>query len=224
MSRSRRSPTLQAAPHHDTDRGAFIISTTTTPTTAIGPWLPTDPELLRSRLLGPLHGSVLEIGPGPGVNLRYYPSDVRWTGIEPSHRHRTATWREAARLRRTVQVLPGHAERLPLPDHSVDAVVGTYVLCSVEDPDAALAEVRRVLRPGGRYIFAEHVGAPKGSWTRRGQDAWTLLTGLRSGSCRTNRDSQAAIARAGFHAVDLHRSTLPGPLGTALPQIAGGAR
>jgi SAM-dependent methyltransferase len=186
--------------------------------------LPTDPETLRWRLLGSLHGSVLEIGPGPGVNLQYYPADVRWTGVEPNHRHRTATWHEAARLHRTVQVLPGRAERLPVPDHSVDAVVGTFVLCSVDDPDAAVAEVCRVLRPGSRYVFAEHVGAPRGSWTRRGQDAWTLLTRVRSGSCHTNRDSEAAIARAGFHTLDLHRYALPGPLGTTLPHIAGVAR
>ncbi|MPZ86267.1 MAG: methyltransferase domain-containing protein [Actinophytocola sp.] len=120
-------------------------------------------------------------------------------------------------------VLAGRAERLSLPDGSVDAAVATFVLCSVTDQRAALAELFRVLRPGGRYVFAEHVAARPGTWLRRGQNACAFCTGLFSGSCRPNRESLAAIERAGFDVVELHKYVLPGPFGAGTTHIAGAA-
>jgi ubiquinone/menaquinone biosynthesis C-methylase UbiE len=163
---------------------------------------------------------VLELGPGAGGNLRHYASDVRWLGIEPSKPARDRTRTEAARLGMRAQVLPGRAEDLELADASVDAVVCSFVLCSVADPVAALAQVSRVLRPGGRFVFAEHVAAPGGTWVRRAQNLLALLPGVR---CRPNRETGQAIAGAGFTIVDLHRFDLPGPFGARLPQIAGAA-
>jgi SAM-dependent methyltransferase len=186
--------------------------------------LPDGAAPARPTLLGALRGTILEIGPGPGFNLRYYAANVRWIGLEPNPRHRAQIWREASRLARPVQVLDGHAERIELPAGSVDAVVGTLVLCSVRDISGSLAEIRRILRPGGSYVFIEHVAAREGSWTRRAQDTYTLLTGRLGSACRMNLDTAALIERAGFSTAGLHRYTLPGPLGTCIPHIAGNAQ
>lgn len=174
-------------------------------------------------LLGSLRGTVLEIGPGAGGNLRHYHPDVRWLGIEPDAHGREQVRREVTRLGRLAQVLPGRAERLELADASVDAVVGSFVLCSVTDPTAALAELHRVLRPDGRYMFAEHVAAPAGTWLRRGQNGWAFVNGVFGTRCRPNRESGPAIERAGFDVLDLHRFDQPGPFGARIPHIAGAA-
>lgn len=175
------------------------------------------------RQLSDLRGTVLEIGPGAGVNLPFFPPEVRWIGVEPDRAGREATTRVADRLGRSAELIDGRAEDLDLLSGSVDAVVGTYVLCSVEDQRGAVAEVRRVLRPGGLYLFAEHVAAPPGSWTRRAQHLMAM-TRLRAGRCRPNRDTEAVIRSAGFADVSVGHGTLPGPLGTRIPQIVGSAR
>ncbi|BDG17332.1 class I SAM-dependent methyltransferase [Thermus brockianus] len=127
-------------------------------------------EPWRKKLLGSLAGKVLEIGPGTGVNLAYLPDGVHWIGLEPNpylHPH----LKRALSLRGlSGEVLLGQAEAIPLPEESVEAVVATLVLCSVADPRATLAEILRVLKPGGRLVFLEHVAAPPGSSLRRFQD------------------------------------------------------
>jgi|SRR5882757_9064652 len=176
-------------------------------------------------LLAGLRGTVLELGPGAGGNLVHYHEDVRWIGVEPKAANRERTRRTAATLGRPdARVLPGRAEQLDLPDQSVDAVAATFVLCSVGDLDAALAEIVRVLRPGGRYVFAEHVAAPAGTGLRRGQNVYTAATRLFGIGCRSNRETLPAIERAGLAFVDLHRYTLSGPFGAGIPHIAGAAR
>jgi SAM-dependent methyltransferase len=178
-------------------------------------------DATRASLLRDLRGTVLELGPGSGVNLPHYRSDVHWVGLEPDARSRARAEPAMARLRRPARLVAGHAERIPLPGRSVDAVVATFVLCSVQDPDASLAEVRRVLRPGGRFVFLEHVAAPPGTWMRRLQKVCALCA-VRPGSCRPDRDTELAIVRAGFP-LDVHRSTRPGPFGTRLPIVSGTA-
>jgi SAM-dependent methyltransferase len=170
-------------------------------------------------LVGALRGTVLELGPGAGGNLGYYSRDVRWLGIEPNRTARDLTRTAAAELGMRAQVLPGRAEDLELGDAGVDAVVCSFVLCSVGDLAAALAQIRRVLRPGGRFVFAEHVAAPAGTWVRRGQNILAALPGR----CRPNRETGPAITRAGFDIVDLHRFDLAGPLGVRVPHLAGAA-
>ena len=170
-------------------------------------------------LLGALGGTVLEIGPGTGANLTYFAPGIRWLGIEPNPYMERYLAREAARLGRRIEVRGGTAERLDLMDASVDAVVSTLVLCSVPDQALALAEVRRVLRPGGRFVFLEHVAAPRGTWLRRAQrairPAWRLL----GDGCSPDRETWQAIARAGFAEVALERFHLPLPI--MAPHIAG---
>jgi ubiquinone/menaquinone biosynthesis C-methylase UbiE len=186
--------------------------TTTVPRTSLWP-----------ALVGALRGTVLELGPGEGANLRYYHPDVRLTAVEPRAAARARTGAAAGRLGLRARVLDGRAEALALPGGSVDAVVCSFVLCSVADQAAALAEAHRVLRPGGRFLFAEHVAAPEGTWVRRGQDLLARLTRLAGGRCRPNRETAAAITRAGFDVVDLHRFDLPGPFGAGIPHLAGAA-
>ena len=107
-------------------------------------------------------------------------------------------------------MLNAPAERLPLADASVDAVVSTGVLCTVDDPAAALAEARRVLRPGGRLLFIEHVRA-EGRAARR-QDRITPLWRRLNAGCRPNRDTVAAITGTGFAITDLRRlDDVPAP-------------
>jgi SAM-dependent methyltransferase len=175
----------------------------------------------KRRLLGDLHGDVVEIGPGTGVNLAYLPADVRWLGIEPNAYLRAQLLAEAARRGLAADVRAGTAERLPVADRGADAVVSTLVLCSVPDPDRALAEVRRVLRPGGRFVFVEHVGAPRGTWLRRAQRVCQPLWSVVADGCHPDRDTADAIARAGFARVEIEHFHVPAAL--ASPHVAGTA-
>ncbi len=163
-------------------------------------------------LLGRLSGEVLEIGPGSGANLAYFRPDVRWTGIEPnvfSHAYLEA---EAARRGIDAVILEGVAESLPMPDASVDAVVSSLVLCTVEDPAATLAEIRRVLKPGGRFVFIEHVAAREGSWLRRIQRLMRRPQAVLGDGCAPDRDTLAAIEAAGFSWVVACEEQMPVPL------------
>lgn len=165
--------------------------------------------LIKRELLGSVRGTVLEIGAGRGANLPLLPKGVRWIGLEPDAGRRAALARAAARFGHRDPVLAATAERVPLASGSVSAVVATIVLCSVADPAAALAEVRRVLAPGGRFLFVEHVGAPAGSWRRRAQGWAAPLTRRFDHGCDPTRDTAAAIRAAGFAAVDLRSYDRP---------------
>lgn len=164
----------------------------------------------RKRLLAGLSGRVVEIGAGNGLNFPHYPPGVeRVLAVEPEPRLR-ALAEEAARAADTeIEVVDGRAERLPAPDASFDAAVVCLTLCSVADQAAALAEIRRVLRPGGRLRFFEHVQAdsPRMRRVQRVVDAtiWPLVCG----GCHTGRDTRTAITAAGFTLTEL--DTFPFP-------------
>ena len=157
----------------------------------------------RQAMLGALRGTVLEIGPGAGSSLPFFNRDVRWIGVEPNpyaHRHLEA---RAEALGLHADIREGVAERLPVPDASVDAVVSSLVLCTVSDVDATLAEIRRVLKPGGRFVFIEHVAAPAGSWLRRAQRAWRTPQAILGDGCRIDQETWVALDRAGFASLTL---------------------
>ena len=171
-----------------------------------------------------LTGTVLEIGPGGGNNLASLSTprrDVRWIGVEPNPFFHDRLRARGDRLRDRRRRRAATAEAMPVADHAVDAVISTLVLSPVRDPDAVLREVRRVLRPGDRFVFVEHVAAPHGSGlaspARRPPD---LARAVRRLSPRSWDDP--LIEAAGFADVDLRNFRLPVPI--MGPHIAGIAR
>jgi SAM-dependent methyltransferase len=151
--------------------------------------------------LGSLSGTVLEIGAGYGANFGYLGAGVDWIGLEPdpAARRRLATLAAAHGYHRPV--MADVAERIPLPDASVDAVAGTRVLCSVADQAMVLEQVRRVLRPGGRFVFFEHVAAPRGTVSHGLQRCCAPLSRRLAAGCDPARETWRAIAAAGFRDV-----------------------
>jgi ubiquinone/menaquinone biosynthesis C-methylase UbiE len=114
----------------------------------------------RSALLADARGRVVEIGAGTGLNIAHYPDGIaELTLTEPDAAMRRRLARRLQRQGRAVQIVGAPADRLPLADASVDTVVSTLVLCTVDDPERTLGEIGRVLRPGGRLLFIEHVRA-----------------------------------------------------------------
>jgi len=170
-------------------------------------------------LFGALGGVVVEIGPGAGANLPYLRSDVHWIGVEPNPYARPYLERAAREAGVTHELREGDAERLPVEAASADAVIGTLVLCSVEDPAAALREIRRVLKPGGRYVFIEHVAAPAGTWRRRLQRLVRTPWRIAADGCRPDRETLQAIRAAGFARVEAEEFLAP--VGLVAPHIAG---
>lgn len=152
--------------------------------------------LLKRGLIGGLRGRVLEIGAGRGVNFGMLHSDVDWVGLEPRRGRRR-------QLRGDRVVIDGFAEAIPLPDASVDAVLCTTVLCSVRSQEQALAEVTRVLRSGGRFVFFEHVAAPRGTWRYRWQTLMAPCSRVADAGCDPSRETWGAIESAGFRDLDL---------------------
>jgi ubiquinone/menaquinone biosynthesis C-methylase UbiE len=154
----------------------------------------------RRQLLEGLSGTVVELGAGHGLNFPHYPLAVAEViAIEPEPTLRAAANKAAAGADVPIRVLGGIADELPLEDESVDAAVASLVLCSVPDQDRALAELRRVLRPGGELRFYEHVipnCQPKRVLLQAADHSglWPRI----AGGCHPARDTGAAIARAGF--------------------------
>lgn len=150
----------------------------------------------RQRLLDGISGEVLDVGAGTGANLPYFSSDTSVVAAEPDRAMRSRLAPRAAWSPATVEISDAAAESLPFPEDRFDAVVCTLVLCSVDDPDRALAEARRVLKPTGALFVLEHVrGAGR---LARWQDRLTPLWSKVSAGCQLNRDTAAVIERAGF--------------------------
>ena len=179
---------------------------------------------LRSRLLASATGRVLEIGAGTGLNLAHYPKDVEeLVATEPESPMLRRLERKAADAGRPLtRVVQAGAESLPFEDESFDTVVSTLALCTVPHPDAALAEVRRVLKPGGRFLFLEHVRSddPKRArWQDRLNPAWHAV----ANGCNCNRRTLEAIEAAGFAVEDVRRGELPKSPRLVRPYVLGRA-
>jgi len=172
-------------------------------------------------LFAGLHGDILEIGPGAGPNLVYYPKDCRWIGVEPNPFMYPYLRQAAARAGLQIEIQPLVAEKLPVEDQSMDAVVSTLVLCSVHNPTLGLREILRVLKPGGRFIFLEHVAAPEGTRLRKVQRFIRPLWKRLADGCYPDRETGPAIEHAGFSEVKYENFRLPlGPVGTQIAGIA----
>ena len=165
----------------------------------------------RERVIGAAEGRVLEIGVGSGKNLPFYRTPAREVlALEPAGRLVTMA-RSAPRATGVpVNFLKASAEAIPLDNHSVDTIVTTWTLCSIPDAAAALAEMRRVLRPGGKLLFAEHGLAPDAG-VRRWQDRLTPVWRRIGGGCHLNRPIRAIIEGAGFRIDRIETGYIPGP-------------
>ncbi len=173
----------------------------------------------KRQLFSDLEGTVVEIGPGTGVNLRYLPDDLRWIGLEPNpHMHDYIRDRLDDRaLDATLRTDP--AQNTGLPDESVDAVISTLVLCSVPDVAATLVELQRILRPGGHLLFIEHVAAERHTplcWFQHGiRPLWKTI----ADGCHPDRNTGTQLQQAGFASVEIDRFSIGLP--PVSPHIAG---
>lgn len=170
----------------------------------------------RAEVVGSAHGRVLELGVGVGSNWQFLPADVRYTGVEPDPFMIRRANRHAAAERRSPGLIEARAEDLPIASASVDTVLVTLSLCSVSDLEAALAEAKRVLMPGGELRFCEHV-RPNGGWGR----LFDLITPIwrRVGAgCVLNRRTAEALEAAGFQVRIDRKFAMAG-----LPMILGAA-
>jgi len=164
----------------------------------------------RKAVLESVNGDILEIGFGSGLNLPHYPSDVsKLTVIDPNHGMGRYASRQIADSPINVdrQVLSGEA--LPMEDDSFDTVVSTWTLCSIEDVHSAVAEVYRVLKPGGVFIFLEH-GLSPDKKVSRWQHRLDGLQQVVGDGCHLNRDMRKIIGAAGFNKLDIDNYYLPG--------------
>lgn len=178
----------------------------------------------RHELLAGLHGDVLDVGAGTGANLAHLAATVdRLIAVEPDAAMAHRLWPRAAAHPSNVEVVVGAgAEALPLPDRCVDVAVTTLVLCTVQDPQAAVSELRRVLRPEGRLVVIEHVLDPdprRARWQRRLTPAWRRV----AHGCHLDRDTRTTLARGGFDVSEVENweLSLRGP---TVPAISGIAR
>ena len=162
---------------------------------------------------------VVEIGAGSGLNARYLPAGATWVVVEPNVHFHDRVRAEAAAHGLAVEIREGTSERLPVADGEADAVVSTLVLCSVADVRQSLAEVRRVLRPGGQFVFVEHVAAPAGSALRRVQRLVRRPWGWVADGCRPDQETGPMIRAAGFSEIEVER--FRADLGLVAPHLAG---
>jgi ubiquinone/menaquinone biosynthesis C-methylase UbiE len=158
---------------------------------------------LRHDLLAGAHGSTLDIGSGTGLNLAHYPDDIDELVLaEPDPPMRARLERRLDRAGRKARLIDAPAEQLPFPDGSVDTVVSTFVLCTVDAPELALREIERVLRPGGQLLFIEHVRSEStrlADWQDRLAEPWRRF----ARGCRCNRATSELIVASGLRLDDV---------------------
>jgi SAM-dependent methyltransferase len=155
-------------------------------------------EPARDAVLTDIPKRLVEIGPGYGASFSHYPEATEVVAFEPNPEMHNGLRAAAIKHGINLDLRTGKAEAIDLPDNSVDLVVSGMVLCSVSDQDKALAEIRRVLRPGGRLAFIEHIAAPDGTWRARVQAALRHPWSWVADGCDVRSHSAPAIYRAGF--------------------------
>jgi ubiquinone/menaquinone biosynthesis C-methylase UbiE len=178
---------------------------------------------MRRELLAGAGERVLELGAGTGVNLDLYPDAIEdLVMIEPDPHMAKRLRARLAESARSATVVEAPAERLPFEDDSFDTAVATLVLCTIPDPAAALAEAARVLRPGGRLLFVEHVRAEAPAlarWQDRLEKPWRFL----GDGCHCNRDTVATIAGSQFELREIQRGRMPKAPPIVSPLVRGSA-
>ncbi len=177
----------------------------------------------RKALLSRARGCTLEIGSGTGLNLPHYPDDLDDLILaEPDAAMRSRLEKRLSRSGRGTRLVDAPAERLPFPDGSVDTVVSTLVLCTVDAPDAALREIARVLRPGGQLLFLEHVRSESPTlarWQDRLAGPWRRF----AQGCRCNRATAELIVTCGLELEQTRKTSWRGMPPIVRPLIVGRA-
>lgn len=164
---------------------------------------------LRTEVCSALSGRVLEVGFGSGLNVAHYPDGIESvTAVDPATLGRRLAAERITASRVPVDFAELDGDRLPLGDDTVDEILVTLTLCTIPDVDASLAEMRRVLRPGGTVRFFEH-GRAEGATARRLQRRLNPFWKLIAGGCNLDRPIDELLRRAGFD-VDVERRQLPG--------------
>jgi len=175
----------------------------------------------KQALFSDLHGNVLEIGPGTGVNLPYYPAEIHWIGIEPNPFMDAYLQKAAQKQGLQIDLRRGTAEALPVKDNSMNVVVSTLVLCSVPNLNQTLQEILRVLKPGGRFLFIEHVAAPRGTLLRQVQQGVRPVWQVLGDGCHPDRETWLALEQVGFARVEYQHFSGPFPIPIVKPHIMG---
>ena len=177
----------------------------------------------KRKIFSGLPPEVVEVGPGVGANLRYMPPGCRVIAVEPNPYMHGGLHKRAARRGIDLEIHSVPGDAMDLDDQSVDAVISSLLLCTVADPERVVGEIRRILRPGGRYAFLEHVAAPEGTPLRRIQHAVRRPWAWVFEGCSCERDLAAVIRAAGFASVEIDQYCLRSPFLPANTQIAGRA-
>ena len=165
---------------------------------------------LRSELIPFAKGKVLEIGLGSGLNLPHYRDISELIALEPSEELLALVQENSGEPKFPTEMLKASAEDIPLDSNTFDTVVMTWTLCSVTDPISALSEIKRVIKPGGNVIFAEHGQSPDENirrWQRRINPVWSRI----AGGCQLNREIEILYESSGFKFKSIERGYIEGP-------------
>ena len=156
----------------------------------------------KQQTIGAMTGTVVELGPGTGVNMRYYAPGTKVIAIEPNPEMHDRLRQRAAEHRVDLEIRTLRGEAIDVDDQSADGVVGTLVLCGVDDPEQVVREAHRVLRPGGVFFFIEHVEAPHGTRTHTAQRILSAPHRWMFNGCEVMRDTGSLLRAGPFSAVD----------------------
>jgi ubiquinone/menaquinone biosynthesis C-methylase UbiE len=170
-------------------------------------WVMSDPRMtrLRQELLSDVGGAILEVGFGTGLNLPHYPEHVRKVvTVDPNPGMNQLARRRVAASGIEVDQRAQGGEQLPFADETFDCVVGTWTLCSIPEAGRALAEIHRVLRPGGKYVFVEH-GLSDDPKVRRWQRRLNPLQRRLADGCRLDLDVESVVRAQPFRLVQVER-------------------
>jgi ubiquinone/menaquinone biosynthesis C-methylase UbiE len=175
----------------------------------------------KRELFNNIDGRIVEIGPGTGVNFQYLPTGANWIGIEPNEAFFDGLKEQAKEKLINAQVLKGDAMHIPVDSNSTDIVICTLVLCSVSRPREVLAEIKRVLKPGGKLIFIEHVAAPQLTTLRKTQNFLNPLNRIVADGCNCNRETWSYLQNGGFSELKISPVQMKGVFRLHSPHIVG---
>jgi SAM-dependent methyltransferase len=175
----------------------------------------------KAKLIADLYGDVVEFGPGSGINFYYMPDNIKWTGIEPNMAFHKTLLLKANKKNIQATILSNNNGSIPLPDNLADFVLCTLVLCSVNDPQGLIMEMKRILKPGGKLIFIEHVAAPGKTRLRLLQNLVNPVNRYIADGCNCNRETWSFFRDIQFKNLELSHHLVKGVMPLHRPHIMG---